>query len=295
MFIKELYLCSNFKYKKMEIIRKITELKKAVDSRRALGSVGFVPTMGALHAGHLSLVNRCRKENPTVVVSVFVNPTQFNDKEDLKNYPRTEEADFALLEKAGCDIVFAPSVEEVYPEEDTRRFDFGQLEQVMEGAHRPDHFNGVAQVVSKLFDFVAPDNAYFGEKDFQQVAIIKKMVVDLGLNVNIVPCPIQRDTDGLALSSRNMLLNEEQRAIAPVIYMTLKEAVNRKEWASVEEVKKWVVEQIDSNEQMKVEYFTIVNADTLQDVESWDVPCAKQGCIAVKVGKIRLIDNIKFA
>lgn len=278
----------------MIICRSIKELKESLNLRSGLGTIGFVPTMGALHEGHASLVERCRKECATVVVSVFVNPTQFNDKNDLKNYPRTEDKDFAILEKYKADIVFCPSVEEVYPQEDTRQFDFGIIGDVMEGAKRPGHFNGVAQIVSKLFDFVGPQKAYFGEKDFQQIAIIKKMCADLSLNVEIVSCPIKRDVDGLALSSRNMLLSPEQRAAVPVIYMTLKESVKRKEWQTVEQTIKWVIEQIDSNEIMKVEYFQIVNSETLQPIEAWSDSCGKQGCITVQLKGVRLIDNIKY-
>lgn len=278
----------------MIICRSVKELKESLHSLSKAGIVGFVPTMGALHEGHASLVERCRKECETVVVSVFVNPTQFNDKNDLKNYPRTEENDFALLEKYKTDIVFCPCVEEVYPQEDTRQFDFGPIGEVMEGAQRPGHFNGVAQVVSKLFAFIEPNKAYFGEKDFQQIAIIKKMCTDLGLNVEIVSCPIKREADGLALSSRNMLLSPQQRAVVPVIYMTLKESLKRKEWSTVEETIKWVTEQIDSNQIMKVEYFQIVNSETLQPVELWSDKCGKQGCITVQLKGVRLIDNIKY-
>ncbi|MFI3301508.1 MAG: pantoate--beta-alanine ligase [Candidatus Gastranaerophilales bacterium] len=278
----------------MLVVRSINKLKETINSFRKEGNIGFVPTMGALHEGHISLIEKSVEENKFTIASVFVNPTQFNDKNDLKNYPRTEEADFALLEKANCDVVFAPSVEEVYPEPDTREFNFGVLETVMEGATRPGHFNGVAQVVSKLFDFVEPDNAYFGEKDFQQVAIIKQMCKDFDLKVNIVACEIKRDVDGLALSSRNTLLSTEEREIAPVIYMTLKEALNRAKWDSVEGTKKWVIEQLDSNDMMKSIYFELVNSDTLQSVETWDDAENIQGCIAVQLGNIRLIDNINF-
>ncbi len=278
----------------MEICRTVARLKDAVASRRGMGTVGFVPTMGALHAGHASLVERCRAENATVVVSVFVNPTQFNDKTDLKNYPRTEEADIALLESAGCDIVFIPSVDEVYPEPDTRQFDFGAIGAVMEGAHRPGHFNGVAQVVSRLFSFVEPDKAYFGEKDFQQIAIIKSMCRQISSPVEIVECPIKREKDGLAMSSRNTLLDADRRDAAPVIHMTLAASVARREWADVEETKKWVKEQIDSNELMKVEYYDIVDAVTMQSIDSWDHDGAVYGCIAVQVGSVRLIDNIRY-
>lgn len=279
----------------MKIVKTINELNDALSALSQEDStLGFVPTMGALHEGHISLVKRCRDENDIVIVSVFVNPTQFNDKNDLKNYPRTEEADCALLKDAGCDIVFIPSVEEIYPEQDTRIFDFGDIEKVMEGAHRPGHFNGVAQVVSKLFYITHPTNAYLGEKDFQQIAVIKSMVNMLNIDVNIVECDIKRAHDGLALSSRNMLLTPDQRSAAPVIYLTLKESLSRKEWCNVEELKKWVIEQIDSNNLLKVEYFDIVDSWTLQSINSWDDTCEKRGCIAVQVGSIRLIDNIKF-
>ncbi|MEG1648807.1 MAG: pantoate--beta-alanine ligase [Rikenellaceae bacterium] len=278
----------------MKIVKTVADLRNAINTAKADGTIGFVPTMGALHNGHISLVKRCRKENDTVVVSVFVNPTQFNDKNDLKNYPRTEEADAKLLSDAGCDILFLPTVEEMYPEEDTRRFVFGELEQVMEGPLRPGHFNGVAQVVSKLFNFVSPTNAYFGEKDFQQLAIIRKMVEDMKYNINIVGCEIFRAPNGLALSSRNALLSKEQLETAPIIHMTISEATKLAKIADVEHVKNWVKEQIESCKGMKVDYFEIVNAKTLQPIDSFNDACQKRGCIAVKVGDIRLIDNIAF-
>lgn len=255
-------------------------------------TIGFVPTMGALHEGHLSLVERARKECAVVVVSVFVNPTQFNDPNDLKHYPRTPEADAALLEKAGADAVFMPAVEEIYPEPDTRTFDFGQIDKVMEGASRPGHFNGVAQIVSKLFDLVRPARAYFGEKDFQQIAVIKAMVRQLGLDVEIIECPIVRGSDGLALSSRNALLDQAHRQAAPRIYAALQEAVLFKSRMTVEEVQRWVTDRIEAEPLLKVIYFRIVNAETMQDVASWEEPGDKRGCIAVQAGSVRLIDNI---
>ena len=257
-------------------------------------TLGFVPTMGALHEGHLSLVAQARKECATVAVSIFVNPTQFNDKNDLKNYPRTVEADLALLEKAGADIVFVPSVEEIYPEPDTRVFDFGTIDKVMEGATRPGHFNGVAQVVSRLFDLVKPARAYFGEKDFQQIAVIRAMVAQLALPVEIVPCPIVRGADGLALSSRNTLLDAPHRAAAPEIYAALKAGVEKAAEMTPLEVEQYVTERVESNPLLKVIYFKIVNAVTLQEVTQWSENCEKQGCIAVQAGAIRLIDNIRF-
>ncbi|MDR0418932.1 MAG: pantoate--beta-alanine ligase, partial [Prevotellaceae bacterium] len=257
-------------------------------------TVGLVPTMGALHQGHTALVQRARKENSVVVVSVFVNPTQFNDKGDLERYPRTLDADKVLLEKAGCDIVFAPNVEDVYPEPDTRVFDFGMLDKVMEGVHRPGHFNGVAQVVSKLFYMTIPTRAYFGEKDFQQLAIVKNMVKQLGIPVQIVPCPIVRESDGLAMSSRNTLLTSEQRRSAPLIAKTLFKAVDMVCDVDLETLRSFVIKEINSNPLLKVEYFDVVNVNTLQPVKSLDDEGAKQACIAVMVGKIRLIDNVRL-
>lgn len=256
--------------------------------------IGFVPTMGALHAGHRSLVERARRENDTVVVSVFVNPTQFNDKNDLRNYPRTPEADCAVLEAAGADIVFMPSVEEVYPEPDTRIFDFGQIDKVMEGATRPGHFNGVAQVVSRLFDLVKPRRAYFGEKDFQQIAVIKAMVAQLGIDIEIVECAIVRGEDGLALSSRNELLTPEHRKAAPHIYATIRQCSEKMATMSPEELTEWVVKTIDSNPLLKTIYFEAVDARSMQRVERWSDSERIQGCCAVQAGDIRLIDNIKI-
>lgn len=256
--------------------------------------VGFVPTMGALHAGHRSLVERARRENQTVVVSVFVNPTQFNDKNDLTRYPRTPEADAALLEAAGADLVLMPSVEEIYPEPDTRQFDFGAVDKVMEGATRPGHFNGVAQVVSRLFAMVEPARAYFGEKDFQQIAVIKAMVEQLALTVEIVECPIIRDADGLALSSRNQLLTPAHRAAAPHIYATLQRAVEASKRMTPAELTAWVEAEINRNELLRVIYFQAVDARSMQQVEAWSDAERVQGCIAVQAGEIRLIDNIRI-
>ena len=277
----------------MKTFSKVSELREALKAVRN-GKIGFVPTMGALHEGHISLVNRARKECDTVVVSVFVNPTQFNDKTDLKNYPRTPEADAAMLAAAGVDFVLFPTVEEIYPEPDTRVFDFGQIDKVMEGATRPGHFNGVAQVVSRLFAIVEPDKAYFGEKDFQQIAVIRAMVKQLGLKVEIVDCPIVRDTDGLARSSRNTLLDKEHRAAAPHIYEVLSAAVGKVGEMSPDELSAWVTREVERNPLLKVIYFQAVDALTMQQVHSWDESKRVQGCIAVQAGAIRLIDNIKL-
>ena len=277
----------------MKVVTTVQELREALAAVDPQG-VGFVPTMGALHAGHRSLVERARRECETVVVSVFVNPTQFNDKNDLKHYPRTPEADAALLEAAGADLVLMPSVEEIYPEPDTRQFDFGQVDKVMEGATRPGHFNGVAQVVSRLFAMVEPARAYFGEKDFQQIAVIKAMVKQLGLTVEIVECAIVRDVDGLALSSRNQLLTPAHRAAAPPIYATLRAAVNQSQTITPAELKAWVAAEINRNELLQVSSYQSVDALTMQEVEAWSDAEQVQGCIAVQAGEIRLIDNIRI-
>ncbi len=277
----------------MKPVTSVKELRAELDKVEQAG-IGFVPTMGALHAGHRSLVERARKECKTVVVSVFVNPTQFNDKNDLKRYPRTPEADLALLEAAGADLVLMPSVEEIYPEEDTRQFDFGLIDKVMEGATRPGHFNGVGQVVSRLFDIVRPAKAYFGEKDFQQIAVIRSLVEQLSIPVEIIDCPIVREDDGLALSSRNTLLTAEHRAAAPRIWQVISQCAKRSEQMTPAELERWVVEEIEQNPLLKVIYFKSVDALTMQSVSSWSESARIQGCIAVQAGEIRLIDNTRI-
>jgi len=278
----------------MKTIEKATELKHFLAAERLKGKrIGLVPTMGALHEGHLSLVKRCIKENDICVVSDFVNPTQFNNLHDLSTYPHTLEQDCTKLKNIGCHYLFAPSVEEIYPEPDTRQFDLGQVANVMEGEKRPGHFNGVAQIVSILFDIVQPDNAYFGEKDFQQIAVIREMVKQLKLKVNIVACPILREQNGLALSSRNVRLTSEMKQKAPIIARTLKESTNFASTKSVREVMNYVIDTINSNG-MEVEYFKIVDGNSLQNIEKWsDTPYAV-GCITVYCGEVRLIDNIKY-
>ncbi|WP_321515071.1 pantoate--beta-alanine ligase [Marinifilum fragile] len=279
----------------MEIVKLVAETKAKISKFIEEGkSIGFVPTMGALHDGHLSLTAASVKENDITVVSIFVNPTQFNNPNDLKTYPRCVEQDLEKLSKYNPDLIFIPEVEEMYPEPDTRVFDFGHLDNVMEGKNRPGHFNGVAQVVSKLFDIVTPHKAYFGQKDFQQVAVIKQMVKDLKLNVKIVPCPIIREEDGLAMSSRNLLLTEDQRKNASKISETLFKACNLAADLSVNELKDWVVDEINKNPYLSVEYFEIVDDTYLQPIKSWNENNVKVGCITVQVGKIRLIDNITF-
>ncbi len=256
------------------------------------GTIGFVPTMGALHEGHLSLVRACRAVCDVTVASVFVNPTQFNDKDDLRNYPRDETSDLAMLEKEGVDIVFLPPVEEVYPEPDTRVFDFGEIDKVMEGATRPGHFNGVAQVVSRLFDIVTPHKAFFGQKDFQQIAVIREMARQLGYGLEIVECPIVRAEDGLALSSRNALLDADKRAAAPHIFATLVSAASLRGAMRPAEIEKWAAERINENPHLETVYFRIADPRTLQPITAWDGPA--RAFAAVKAGNVRLIDNIEL-
>ncbi len=279
----------------MKVFHTIQEIKDFVRSQRSENkSIGFVPTMGALHEGHISLVNQAVKHCDICVVSVFVNPTQFNDPKDLETYPRTLEADCKLLEEAGVEAVFSPSVEEIYPEEDTRTFEVGTVAEVMEGAHRPGHFQGVMQVVSKLFDIVEPDKAFFGEKDFQQIAVIKAMLKLLKSKVEIVPCPIVREASGLALSSRNQRLTEEERVIASNIYRVLRESQKLVGEKSPKELIQWVTNELNQIELLEVEYFEIVDAETLLSVKNWSEAEHIQGCITVYCNEVRLIDNISY-
>lgn len=279
----------------MQVINSIAQLQETLSAARAQGkSIGLVPTMGALHAGHASLVRRSVGENDITVVSIFLNPTQFNDPKDLERYPRTLDSDCAVLEECGAQIAFAPSVKEIYPEPDTRQFSYPPTDTVMEGARRPGHFNGVCQIVSKLFMMTDPDRAYFGEKDYQQIAVIRRMVADMGFRVEIVPCPVIREESGLAMSSRNTLLAPEEKAIAPNIYRILKESTSMN--LTVTDTEKWVIDQINAIPGLEVEYYNIVDGVTLADVTAWDEAPSIVGCITVYCGKtpIRLIDHIRY-
>ena len=279
----------------MNIYKSIEDLQAFVEAERAKGlRIAFVPTMGALHAGHLSLVRRALSECDRCIVSVFVNPTQFNDPRDLETYPRTLEADSTLLASVGASALFAPEVSTIYPEEDTRTFDVGAVAEVMEGRYRPGHFNGVMQVVSRLFDIVRPDCAYFGEKDFQQIAVIRAMVRLIGSPVEIIACPIVREADGLALSSRNVRLSAEERREAPQIYRILSESRSWAKDMSPQQVIERVTEQINAVPPLRVEYFEIVDTDSLQPIASWSDSPAPHGCITVFCGEVRLIDNIAY-
>ena len=279
----------------MKVIHTIKDLQTELTVLRAQGKkVGLVPTMGALHVGHASLVKRSVSENGVTVVSVFVNPTQFNDKNDLAKYPRTLDADCRLLEDCGAAFAFAPSVEEMYPQPDTREFSYAPLDTVMEGAFRPGHFNGVCQIVSKLFDAVQPDRAYFGEKDFQQLAIIREMVRQMDYKLEIVGCPIVREEDGLALSSRNKRLSAQERENALNISQTLFKSRTFATSHTVGETQKMVEEAIEAAPGLRLEYFEIVDGNTLQKVSSWEDSQYVVGCITVFCGEVRLIDNIKY-
>lgn len=292
----------------MIIFYSIRELQKHLDSIRDQRKIiGFVPTMGALHKGHISLINAAKGHSDVIVASIFVNPTQFNDLNDLINYPKNLDSDIQLLEKAGCDVLFAPEIGEMYTSEELalkkqqiedrswtqgKPVDFGSLDKIMEGARRPGHFNGVAQVVSKLFRIVEPHKAFFGQKDFQQVAIIQSMVKQLALSVEIITCPIMREANGLAMSSRNVRLTAEEWKITPLISKTLfkiKELANKK---SIPELKAYAETEIGSEPSMRLDYFEIVNAETLEKISDFSQAKSVVACIAVALGTVRLIDNI---
>ncbi|MGM0531914.1 MAG: pantoate--beta-alanine ligase, partial [Bacteroidota bacterium] len=271
----------------MDVFETIQSLQNKISELKQEGyGIGFVPTMGALHRGHLSLVDYCTRDNEVTVVSIFVNPTQFNQREDFEQYPRDLEGDIKQLEDAGANIIFIPTEEEMYPGPDQRVFDFGRLDKVMEGRHRPGHFNGVAQVVSRLFDIVKPHRAYFGEKDFQQLAIIRDLVSQLNMDIEIISCPIVRETDGLAKSSRNARLTEEQRKHAPKIAGAIHKARNLTSDYSVDQLKQKIIAELNNDPFIDVEYFEVVDEKNLQPIERWDDAYYKRACIAAWVGKV---------
>ena len=281
----------------MQIIEKVSELLTYVENGKNKGlKTGLVPTMGALHKGHLSLVKRSRQDNDVTIVSLFVNPTQFNNPEDLATYPRQQEEDFKLLAQEGVDIVFAPTEDEIYPEgfNKNKTFNLGKTSEVMEGKYRPGHFQGVALVVNRLFQLCRPTHAYFGMKDFQQIAVIKEMVKNEGLDVEIIACPVVREETGLAFSSRNQLLNDTERKEAAVIYQVLNASKDYLKNHSVEETIKYVTDTLNSKDGFKVEYFEIVDGETLLPVEELAEAKYVVGCITVYVGDVRLIDNIEY-
>ncbi|MBE9491633.1 MAG: pantoate--beta-alanine ligase [Bacteroidetes bacterium] len=279
----------------MKIFNKIRPTRVYLESVSESGkTIGFVPTMGALHEGHLSLLKRSKQDNDITTCSIFVNPIQFNNPEDLEKYPHTLKSDIKVLESLGCDMVFVPSVEEIYPEPETTVYDFGHLDKVMEGKYRHGHFNGVAIVVRRFFEIIRPNRAYFGEKDFQQLIIIQKMVEMLNLDVEVIPCPILRESDGLAMSSRNTRLTSRQRKVAPVIHKTLLNIKTKVRTKPFDEIKKWVKQNINKQPEMKLEYIEIVDKQTLLPISSLDENKRCIACIAVYLGEVRLIDNIKL-
>ncbi len=278
----------------MKIFKTISETQSYLRNLKQKQSIGFVPTMGALHEGHLELLRRSKKENNISVCSIFVNPIQFNNPEDLKKYPRTLEADIEKLKSVNCDVLFAPEVNEMYPEKNTKQYDFGMLDKVMEGKFRPGHFNGVAVVVKLLFDIIDPHRAYFGEKDFQQVAIINAMAKQEKMALEIIPCPIVRESDGLAMSSRNVRLTAEERKVAPIIYQTLKSVKENLKPEKIVDLCNWAVSNLNQTPGMKVEYFEIVDTETLQPISNISEKPHTIACVAAFLGKVRLIDNMQL-
>lgn len=279
----------------MIVYRTKTDLSGHLLSLQTEGkTIGLVPTMGALHSGHASLVERANSENDVVVVTIFVNPTQFNDLSDLDHYPRTLDQDLDLLRQLEADLVFVPSVKEMYPGEDKQTFDLGGLDKLMEGKHRKGHFNGVAQIVSKLFLLVRPHRAYFGQKDFQQLVVIRRLVEIMELDLSIVPCPIIREKDGLAMSSRNTRLSKEERKLAPKIYEILIQARELMDELRPSQLKEWAAQEFEKHSELKLEYFEIVEDKGLKPIDEWDSKVNKVACLAVQLGEVRLIDNLNF-
>ena len=277
----------------METFETVVELRKHLSTYKREGkSIGFVPTMGALHEGHLSLIREAKAENDLVVCSIFVNPIQFNNNTDLEKYPRNIDTDRQLLIQEDCDVLFFPSEKEVYPEPVNEQYDFAGLDKVMEGKYRPGHFNGVAIVVKRLFEIVEPTRAYFGLKDYQQMLIVHKLTKDYNIPVEIIPCPIVREENGLAMSSRNERLSLAERKQAAIIYSTLKMVKINSGFSTISEVKSFVARQFKKQKNMKLEYFEIVDMYTLQPLKTWAQSTTVIACIAVWVGNVRLIDNI---
>jgi len=276
----------------MLILYKITDVKHHIAEFKQKGkTIGFVPTMGALHQGHISLVEISKKQTDITVCSIFVNPTQFNNQTDLKHYPRTPEADIKLLEEAGCDVLYMPEVKDIYPENDIRKFNFGYLDTILEGAHRPGHFNGVGQVVSILLEGVQPHKAFFGSKDYQQVMVVKDLVKQLRIPVEIVPCPILREPDGLAMSSRNTRLSVEERKIAALIPQIMQQGNQLIKQKGIGAAKQFIIQQVSQVKEMKLDYYEVCNADTLEPITEFTTKQKAVSLIAIFVGNIRLIDN----
>ncbi|WP_299818570.1 pantoate--beta-alanine ligase [uncultured Pontibacter sp.] len=280
----------------MEVIKQVNIIREKMQALRCSGKrIGFVATMGALHEGHLQLLRASAKENDITVCSIFVNPTQFNNPEDYKLYPRTSEQDIALLKTVNCDYLFEPDASEIYTQQTLLQFSFGALEAVMEGEHRPGHFNGVATIVSKLFHYITPHRAYFGQKDLQQVAVVRQLVQALSFDLELICFPTVREQNGLAMSSRNKRLTEEQRQVATNLYKVLQLAAGKLRENSVQSIKQEVAAFLQDTGQIKLEYFEVAHPDTLQPVQNvQEVKEVKEValCIAAHVGEVRLIDNM---
>jgi pantoate--beta-alanine ligase len=277
----------------LKLLKTIDDIKNEIlFLRQKRRSIGFVPTMGALHEGHLSLLEKAKMETDVVICSIFVNPIQFNNKEDFVKYPKTLDADLGMLNKVNCDMVFTPSEKEIYPEPDNFLFNFGAMENVMEGKFRQGHFIGVVRVIKRFFEIIEPDRAYFGEKDFQQYLIIRKFSQQFFPDIEIVPCPIAREADGLAMSSRNMQLSAEERKMATILSCLLKEVKNNINYKPISELKKWVQQEMKKNTSIKLEYFEISDIDTLQPILKKKDKMKYIACIAAYIGQVRLIDNI---
>jgi len=295
-FFRKIFKKTAASTNKIRVIKTIPDLQHFVEERKiAQQSIGFVPTMGALHDGHLALVARAVKENDVCIVSVFVNPTQFNNREDLEKYPRNLERDVTLLAATGCKAVFAPAASDIYSKEEMQNpfeFDFGGLDKVMEGRFRPGHFNGVVQIVSKLFSLVRPDTAYFGEKDFQQLTIIHRLNEQMNFGIKIIDCETVRESSGLAMSSRNQRLSANEKIIAAQISKILSKSVTFVPEKSPHSLAEWIKQQIASTGLLQVEYVETVNQETLLPASDWTRPAIV--CVAVYCGEVRLIDNIKI-
>ncbi|HPE43049.1 MAG TPA: pantoate--beta-alanine ligase [Bacteroidales bacterium] len=279
----------------MQIFETIRLVQQQITAYKKAGkTIGFVPTMGALHEGHLALMRQAKSGNDILVVSIFVNPIQFNNPADLEKYPRTLEKDKAMLREIECDVLFAPDVSEMYPQPDNTTYHFGKLATVMEGAFRPGHFNGVAVVVRKLFEILTPDKAYFGEKDFQQLAIIQSLVMQFDIPVQIIPCSIIREKDGLAMSSRNIRLSKDERAVAPKIYEILKKSVSLRKVLSPFEMEQYASKELQKIELFDLEYVTIADDIGLQAFAHWNDVSGARIFVALQLGKVRLIDNVRI-
>jgi pantoate--beta-alanine ligase len=281
----------------MILFKHLAKIRSYLAEKKSGGkSIGFVPTMGALHRGHLSIIEKAKKETDLVVCSIFVNPTQFNNTEDLEKYPRDISKDTILLEESGCDVLFFPEIDEMYPNglDERITLNLGELGNILEGKFRSGHFDGVATIVKKFFDIIQPNKAFFGEKDYQQLLVIKNLVDHFNYNIQIVPCAICREDDGLAMSSRNKLLSTAEREVAPFIYRTLIQVEEQAYRFSIPELKNFVIKEFKQNPYLRLEYFEIADSSNFSPVISWEESKKPIACIAAFLGSVRLIDNMKL-